>query len=159
MNVGSRVRDYMDCRLDPTPLLRRAVTDFVKWAYADAGIPGHGTCVPVSDILFIDTVRPGEPPALAMARVEARVHDAADRFRDAWGFKRGGGLKMRVKKVGWPVPRMTPEARRRGLYGGGEGVRDLLDGAKRGQRKRLLSPTQGQSLKFGAVADPRNANR
>ncbi|EQL28866.1 hypothetical protein BDFG_08450 [Blastomyces dermatitidis ATCC 26199] len=79
--LGSQVRDRQSVYLRPEPVIRRAITGYIKWALYDSNLLNRPNAIP---IYAIYSLKPSESTRDALQILNQRLVMLANRYREAW---------------------------------------------------------------------------
>ncbi|EGC44559.1 conserved hypothetical protein [Histoplasma capsulatum var. duboisii H88] len=79
--LGSQVRDRQSVHLRPEPVIRRAITRYIKWALYDSNLLNRPNAIPVHAIY---SLKPSESTRDALQTLNHRLVILANRYRVAW---------------------------------------------------------------------------
>ncbi|KKZ67917.1 hypothetical protein EMCG_06447 [[Emmonsia] crescens] len=79
--LGNQVRDRQSVRLRPEPVIRRAITGYIKWALYDSNFLNRPNAIPVHTIY---SIKPSESTRDALQGLNRRLVMLANRYRTAW---------------------------------------------------------------------------
>ncbi|KAF7115731.1 hypothetical protein CNMCM5793_003234 [Aspergillus hiratsukae] len=95
-SLGGYVRDCSLVHRRPEPIIKRAISKYIRWALYDAGLHVSPDTIPVYAIC---ARKRGESTVNAVVKVNRRLQKLADRFRSA------NGLASATKELGAPADR------------------------------------------------------
>ncbi|MCJ1252362.1 hypothetical protein MMC24_000167 [Lignoscripta atroalba] len=78
--LGVRVRERLDRKLTPEPILRKEIESYIKWSIEDGGLKRR-TFIP---ILSVVSRRGRETVADIVARTTRQMHENGRRYRELW---------------------------------------------------------------------------
>ncbi|PGH00268.1 hypothetical protein GX51_05871 [Blastomyces parvus] len=80
-DLGSQVRDRQSVYLRPEPVIRRAITGYIKWALYDSNLLNRPNAIP---LYAIYSLKPSESTLHALQTLNQRLVILANRYREAW---------------------------------------------------------------------------
>ncbi|GIJ99899.1 hypothetical protein Aspvir_003912 [Aspergillus viridinutans] len=82
-SLGGYVRDCNLVHRRPEPIIKRAISKYIRWAVYDAGLHVSSNAIP---LYAIGARKRGESTVKAVVKVNRRLQKLADRFRSAYGL-------------------------------------------------------------------------
>ncbi|KAF7158423.1 hypothetical protein CNMCM5623_003426 [Aspergillus felis] len=82
-SLGGYVRDCNLVHRRPEPIIKRAISKYIRWAVYDAGLHVSSNAIP---LYAIGARKRGESTVKAVVKVNRRLQRLADRFRSAYGL-------------------------------------------------------------------------
>ncbi|GAQ09679.1 hypothetical protein ALT_7000 [Aspergillus lentulus] len=82
-SLGGHVRDCKLVHRRPEPIIKRAISKYIRWAVYDAGLHISSEAIP---LYAIGARKRGESTVKAVVKVNRRLQKLADRFRRAYGL-------------------------------------------------------------------------